>query len=259
MVYAVLEAAAELLYPPRCPLCDELLPVSKISTWSVSSKALMQDKLPASKNRICTLCERKIVRIAEPVCKKCGKPLSDERKEYCGDCTGKKHSYRQGKALFLYKGEMHQSMYRFKYSNCRDYALFYAEEAATRYADWICYRKIEAIVPIPMYPAKKRRRGYNQAEVFAGALGRKLQIPVEMGLVKRTRDTTPQKELSESRRKKNLKNAFCVTRERVAYRQILLVDDIYTTGSTMDAVTEILLAAGAQNIYYICICIGQGN
>lgn len=260
MASAVWEAVAELLYPPRCPLCDELLlPGSNTRKRTVLSKTLRQGELPTLRKGICTLCERKLTRIAEPVCKKCGKPLSDERREYCGDCAGKKHSYRQGKAVFLYKGAMRQSMYRFKYSNRREYASFYADEAAVSYADWVRRREIEAIVPIPMYPAKKRRRGYNQAEVFAGALGQKLQIPVETKLVKRTRDTTPQKELSDSQRKKNLKNAFRVTGDKVVYRQILLVDDIYTTGSTMDAVAEALLAAGAQNIYYICICIGQGN
>lgn len=247
-VYAILKTAAELLYPPRCPVCDELL--------------------SPGKNAICISCEKKITRITELVCKKCGKPLSNERKEYCGDCARKHHSYRQGKAVFLYKGEMRQSLYRFKYSNRREYASFYAGEAVSQYASWVRRREIEVIVPIPMYTGKKRRRGYNQAEVFAKALGRKMDIPVETKLVKRTRDTIPQKELNDNERKKNLKNAFQVTTQKTQknqkvqknqYKQVLLVDDIYTTGSTMDAVAEVLLSSGAQNIYYICISIGQGN
>lgn len=242
MAYAVLETIAGLLYPPRCPVCDGLL-------------------FPERGRRlgICLSCEKKITRITEPVCKKCGKPLSDERKEYCGDCARKPHSYRQGKAVFLYKGEMRQSMYRFKYSNRREYAAFYADEAAAQYAEWIRRRNIEVIVPIPMYPPKCRRRGYNQAEVFARALGRKLNLPVDTKLVKRTRDTTPQKELNDSQRRNNLKDAFRVTGKRTDCKQILLADDIYTTGSTMDAVAEALLSAGAENIYYICISIGQGS
>lgn len=279
---AALEAVTELFYPPRCPVCDELLlpegstpgrtrvsggiqrykmclPEKKETNREAASEYRVRKEVYEIENGICTSCRKKIIRIAEPVCKKCGKPLSDERKEYCGDCVRKHHSYRQGKAVFLYKGEMRQSMYRFKYNNRREYASFFAAEAAAQYAGWIRRRKIEAIVPVPMYPGKKCRRGYNQAEVFARALGRKLEIPVETKLVKRIRDTTPQKELNDSERRKNLQNAFQVMTQNIQYHQLLLVDDIYTTGSTMDAVTEVLLLAGVKNIYYICISIGQGS
>lgn len=94
--------------------------------------------------------------------------------------------------------------------------------------------------------------------MFARALGRELDIPVDAGLVKRVRNTVPQKELNDRERRHNLKNAFQLTPDIVEYRQILLVDDIYTTGSTMDAVAEVLLSGGAKNIYYICISIGAG-
>lgn len=196
--------------------------------------------------------------VYEPVCKKCGKPIENNRQEYCGDCTGKKHSYQQGKAVFLYRAGIKKSMYRFKYSNRREYALFYARRAAHMYGDWVLKNKIEVIVPIPMYSGKRRRRGYNQAEVFARALGKELGIPVDAGIVKRIRNTMPQKSLNDKERQRNLKNAFQLATNIVKYSQILLVDDIYTTGSTMDAVADVLLCGGAQNIYYICISIGSG-
>ena len=98
----------------------------------------------------------------------------------------------------------------------------------------------------------------NQAEVFARALGQELGIPVDANVVKRNRETMPQKCLNNRQRQKNLKNAFQLTENIVKYKEILLVDDIYTTGSTMDAVAETLLAGGACNIYYICISIGEG-
>lgn len=227
----------DYLYPPRCPGCDRLL---------------------AQGQTICEDCSQKIRRAAEPVCKRCGKPMEYERREYCADCFGKEHKYRQGKAVFIYEGKIRQSMYRFKYSNKREYAAFYAAEAARLYKDWIRRKQIEVIVPIPMYQGKKRRRGYNQAEVFAKALGRELGMPVDTGLVRRVRDTTPQKELNDKERRCNLKNAFQLVPNIVKYKEILLVDDIYTTGSTMDAVAEVLLSAGVKNIYYICISIGIG-
>lgn len=226
-----------IFFPPRCPVCDELL-------------------LPGKE--ICEPCRKKIKVIEEPMCKKCGKPLTDERKEYCSDCRKKQHFYTQGKAVFVYDGAIRISMYRFKYSNKREYAPFYAKVAAERYGTWLKRKGVEAIVPVPMYFWKRQLRGYNQAEVFAKALGKELQIPVECKMVKRVRNTIPQKELNGEERRCNVKNAFQFTEDIVKYKQIVLVDDIYTTGSTMDAVTEVLLAAGVKKVYYICISIGEG-
>lgn len=232
-----LKRAEDFFYPPRCPVCDELQVVGQT---------------------LCPACAGRVQTVAEPVCKRCGKPLADERLEYCADCGKRKHTYRQGKAVFVYQGGIRNSMYRFKYSNRREYAAYYAKEAAQLYSDWIRKNRIEVIVPIPMYARKRRRRGYNQAEVFARALGRELGIPVDAGLVRRVRNTVPQKELNDKERARNVKNAFQLAPDIVKYRYIMLVDDIYTTGSTMDEVAEVLLSGGAECIYYICISIGAG-
>lgn len=228
---------ADIFYPPRCPLCDAVL-------------------FPGQK--ICDDCAPEIKLMREPVCKKCGKSITDERREFCIDCGRKKHSYRQGKAVFVYEGKIKNSMYRFKYANKREYAEFYAEQAAFLYEDWVREKQIEVIVPVPMYFWKKRRRGYNQAEVFAKHLGRKLNVPVDKKLVKRIRNTVPQKELNDVQRKSNLKNAFQLASDIVEYKQVLLADDIYTTGSTIDEIAGVLSGAGVKNIYYICISIGSG-
>lgn len=235
--YALLAEAMDFFYPLRCPICDGL---------------------PGPGKLICDGCRAQAVPLREPVCKRCGKQLRDERAEYCADCIKKPHRYRQGKAVFLYKGGIRQSLYRFKYAGEQEYAVFYAREAAELYGRWVYDNKIEAVVPIPMYRGKQRRRGYNQAEVFAKALGRELQLPVETDMVRRTRDTTPQKNLNERERKDNLKNAFQFTDNIVKYKQILLIDDIYTTGTTIDAVAEALILGGVKDIYYICISIGVG-
>lgn len=227
----------KLVYPMHCPVCDEIVRPGEL---------------------ICPECEGKIRMASEPVCKRCGKVLSDERKEYCTDCGKIQHSFEQGKAVFVYEGAMRQSMYRFKYSNKREYAEFFTQRTLLMYEGWIRRMGVEVIVPIPMYRGKVRRRGYNQAEVFAKALGRELNLPVETALVARMRDTRPQKELNDRQRRQNLKNAFQFTSNIVKYSRILLVDDIYTTGSTMDAVADVLLSAGVDKVYYICISIGVG-
>ena len=106
------EGLFNIVFPPRCPVCDEVIYVGKDT---------------------CEDCRKKVVCIGEPSCKKCGKPLEDQRREYCTDCMKKKHYFSQGKAVFVYQGEICQSMYRFKYSNKREYAVFYAKEAVRVY------------------------------------------------------------------------------------------------------------------------------
>ena len=113
------------------------------------------------------------------------------------------------------------------------------------------------IVPVPMYKGKQRVRGYNQAEVFAKALSELLNIPAESQLIQRIRDTRPQKELNDVQRKNNLKNAFQMKENIVQYRHILVVDDIYTTGSTAQAVAEELIKTGVSRVYMMSICIGE--
>jgi ComF family protein len=151
-----------------------------------------------------------------------------------------------------------ESVYRLKYSNRREYAISYAQELARVYGGWIEEKGVEALVPIPLHPKRQRRRGYNQAQLIARELGRLLDIPVETKLLKRVINTRPQKELNDKERKNNLKKAFKICTNDVQLNQVLLVDDIYTTGSTMDGAAEELKKAGVGNVYVVSACIGRG-
>ena len=235
-------------YPRRCPVCDEILEPEEVE------------------QKIHRLCVGKLRYVTGATCMQCGRPLENETREYCYDCQKQKqlartqnaNAIQQGKAIYLYQGPIKETMYRFKYSNRREYADFFAEEAVRIYGDWMKRNKIQAIVPVPMYMPKQRKRGYNQAETFAQALGEKMKIPVDVSLVKRVRDTKPQKELNDLERKNNLKNAFQKTESIVQYSHILVVDDIYTTGSTAMAVAEQLRKTDACQVYFLSICIGKG-
>ena len=134
---------------------------------------------------------------------------------------------------------------------------FYGEEALHRYEKWILNKKIQVIVPIPLHKKRQRVRGYNQAELFARVIGARLGIPVCADLMIREKNTVPQKELNEAERKNNLKNAFKITKNIVHLSYILLVDDIYTTGSTIDAAALALKKAGGTHIYFICVSSGR--
>ena len=228
----------DFLYPPRCPVCDK-------------------PALPGE--GICGACKNKLHFVAQPSCMKCGKPLAGEREEYCMDCRRKKRAFLQGQALWIYEEGIRESIYRFKYRDRREYAGVYASELAVRYGGWIKRQGIQAIVPVPLHKKRKRKRGYNQAELLAKELGRLLEIPVDTGLLVRVRDTKPQKTLNDIERKNNLKEAFKTTQNIVQLNYILVVDDIYTTGSTLDAAAKALTDAGAKGVYTCCISIGSDS
>lgn len=256
-----LDAVLALIYPPRCVACDEVLPYEnrvragrKAGTEASGTEAAGKEVWDG----VHPECQKKLQVITEPVCMKCGQPVDHMRKEFCFDCEKKHHRYIQGKSIFLYKGDMKQSMYRFKYAGRREYAGVYARIASKNYGAWIRQHGIEVFIPVPMYKKKQRRRGYNQAEVFAKALSEECGIPCRADLLERVKNTRPQKQLNDIERKNNLKNAFHVSKDIVKYKYILLIDDIYTTGSTIDAAAEALQLSGVRNIYFLSICIGKG-
>lgn len=235
------EYGKDVIYPPRCVVCDQIT--------------------EKKERHMHFRCRGMLFEVTGPVCLHCGRPVSNESIEYCFDCSRQKvSSFRQGKALYLYRGQMKQTMYRFKYANKREYAQFFAKKAVDAYGDWIIKNKVEAIISVPMYPKKKKRRGYNQAEVFAKALAKQLEgsVAYEKNAVCRVKNTLPMKELNDIERKNNLKNAFQCHKNIVKYNRVLLVDDIYTTGSTAEAVSKELLSAGVKEIFVMSICIGKG-
>ena len=227
----------DLLYPRRCPVCDRAVrPFGSL---------------------ICETCKTEPVCIKEPFCMKCGKELADEENEYCGDCMRHAHIFDRGRALFAYKS-MSDSIYRFKYKERREYASYYAECMAGSLGEWIVRCNPDALVPVPIHSTKRYVRGYNQAEVLAKELGRILHIPVESDLIKRVRKTSPMKDLSASERQNNLKRAFKICCNDVKLNTVIIVDDIYTTGSTIDAMSYELRRVGVKRIYFITLAIGKG-
>lgn len=207
---------------------------------------------------MCADCAKKIVYIEEPRCKKCGKPIRYEEKEYCYDCTKREFFYDQGRSIWLHKGPVRQSVYQFKYRNRRIYAEFYAEEWMRLYGNKLKEWDIDVIIPIPLHRKRRRKRGYNQAEVLAKKLGELSGIRVDTKSVVRTVNTRPQKELNHAQRRKNLREAFCITRHWKQVKNVLLVDDIYTTGNTIDSVAGKLKEKGVHKVMFLTISIGQG-
>ena len=208
-----------------------------------------------SRDKICSACGNQIVYIEEPRCKKCGKPIRYEEKELCYDCSKQEFSYEQGRSVWLHKGPVRWSVY---HHNRRIYGECYAQEMYRLYGETLKKWGITRIIPIPLHPKRRRRRGYNQAEILAKHLSKLSGIPMDNRGVIRVKDTVPQKKLNHKERKKNLSNAFAVTTHWKPAECVLLVDDIYTTGNTMDAVAKLLLKKGVEKVCFLTISIGQG-
>jgi ComF family protein len=201
-------------------------------------------------------CLGKIEYVRGATCAKCGKPLLDDTQEYCEDCRRTKHNFDRGYSVFAYRS-ISGSIYRFKYMGRQEYAEFYGLATAGILGRKLKSLGIEAIVPVPMYPAKERKRGYNQAAVYAGAVSSQLRIPVLEGAVRRVRNTAPMKELDARGRRNNLKKAFIIAKNDVKFKCVLIIDDIYTTGSTIDEIAHEFRMAGVQKIYCLTLAIGQ--
>lgn len=159
-------------------------------------------------------------------------------------------------AFFFYNDKMRQSLLRYKYYGNRDYAEYYAVSLCRYMEREIRMWKPDLIVPVPMHPRKQRERGFNQAADLAEKAGGILKIPMSDQVVKKTKATRSQKKLNAAERKQNLRMAFQAT-ERLDGLRILVIDDVYTTGSTIEAMAHVLKAAGADKVFFVTLCTGQ--
>ena len=227
----------DALYPAICPICDDII-------------------MPRGAD-ICPACEKKLTYVPASFCMRCGKPVDDDM-EYCSDCKRGEHVYDEGRAALVYDEYISKSIYRFKYYGKREFAKFYArviyDRLGRKLSDW----NADVIIPVPIHKSRLKKRGYNQAALIAKELSRKLNIPVREDLVCRNRTTTVQKRLSAVERQNNLKKAFNVTQNVVKYDSVLIVDDIYTTGATVDAMARCLKTAGVRKVFFVTLSIGRG-
>ena len=236
----IFKATEDALFPPACPICGKP---------RVIRSGVRLD--------ICPWCLDNITYVKEPTCIKCGKVLDDDR-EYCSDCMKTEHIYDQAVSLYEYSDGIKQSIYRFKYHNKREYATIYAREIADKCGMVIKAWNADVIIPVPIHESKLKQRGYNQAGLIADNLAEQLGIDVDNNYIMRVRKTTPMKELSNMERVKNLQNAFQIHDNGIRYSKVLIVDDIYTTGATLDACARILKQYGTDRVYAVTLCIGNG-
>jgi len=228
----------DIVFPPRCPICNELISQGKIGT--------------------CDSCEGLLSFVEEPYCLKCGKPIEDEKEEYCGDCKKRRHFFDEGRAVLIYDEHMSKSIYRFKYNGKQEYARFYGKIIYERLVRKIKQWNPDVIIPVPIHKSRMKKRGFNQAFLIAKELSKYSNIPVDNHILIRKIPTKVMKNLDAKERENNLKKAFIVVKNSVKLNSVVIIDDIYTTGSTVDAISRVLREAGVSKIYFITVCIGRG-
>ena len=242
-----IDIAITMVYPRHCPVCDKVLKSVEFRDGRLVTGRLIHDD-----------CNRKVRRIRGNTCAKCGKLLesSEKDREYCTDCIKMHHVFDRGFSIFEYRS-ISGSIYRFKYMGRQEYAAFYAKEAGRLLGTRLAKLGIDAIIPVPMYRDKENSRGYNQAEVLAKNLSKELDIPLYSDVIIRNRNTLPMKQLDVRGRRNNLKKAFNIARNDVKFKCILIIDDIYTTGSTIDEIAHEFRIVGVTKIYFLSLAIGQ--
>lgn len=229
-----------IIYPKRCPICMDIIPINE-------------------EERICDSCVEELPYVTEPRCKKCSKPLDNEMADYCYDCTKNEHSYTRGWALWLYSGEIKKALRRFKYNNNKNYGKIFSKEIVTFYKREITDASIDLIIPVPLHISKQKKRGYNQAAIIGSNIGRYLDIPYSSNCAIRTINTKAQKNLSDKERADNMKKVFKVVKQnQIRDKRVLICDDIYTTGNTINSLSKELLRNGAKEVFFITLAIGKG-
>ena len=238
LVSKLLQGPLLFIYPPTCAGCAQIL----------------ESDEPAP---FCPDCFKALDLILEPYCPLCGIPYLAEApsSHLCGDCLGGVHHFDRALATGLYRGLFREVIHRFKYRGQQFLARPLAKMLAAPARKLTRLHKIDHIVPVPLHSKRLRQRGFNQASLLANRLGSLLKIPVDYSSLKRTRWTEPQTGLSRNQRAANVKGAFRLkSNEKVKGKGILVVDDVLTTGETVNQCVRVLKKdGGAREVLVLTV------
>jgi competence protein ComFC len=232
--------AADLVYPRNCQFCS----------------APLTEEQPGV---ICPTCLAKAKLIEPPFCQRCALPFAGKLTEpfECGYCKELKFGFSRAVAACRAEGIVRDCILRFKYNREMYFERHLAGWLIGAAQRWVDPAGIDAIVPVPLYPRKQRQREFNQAERLAKALGRAWNRPVLCRELKRVKDTSTQTRLDAATRRANVRGAFALRRgEAFSSRRLVLVDDVFTTGATLDSCASILRQAGALDVIAVTVARG---
>ena len=198
---------------------------------------------------LCTACAARLPRISPPFCRRCGLPVS---RDPCPDCARQELSFEGLRAPFRFERLVREAIHQFKYQNLRCLAAPLAGELAGY------LRKnpltVDIIMPVPLHPKRLRERGYNQSELIALELGHMLGLKVDCLSLKRVLDTKPQARMSKvAQRRHNMAGAFQCEPGGVGGQKVLLIDDVATSGATINNCAFSLKRTGAASVWGLTI------
>ncbi|WCJ59117.1 ComF family protein [Fontisphaera persica] len=231
-VKSALDALLSFFYPEVCQVC-------------------LRARATPDEGYLCRGCTAQAQRMGSPWCDVCGQTFAGSitGEFICGDCRETPPAYDYARSVMVFEGPVREAIHQWKYQQAfwleRRLAewLTAAAGPALRAGDW------HALVPVPLHPVKERERGFNQAARLAGPLSQATGLPLNTQVLKRVKHTVSQTRLSRAERAANLRGAFVAARgERLAGARLVLVDDVMTTGATLNAAATALRQAGAEAV-----------
>jgi len=225
-----LKTVFEFFLPSQCHCCDTFL--------------------PEGQQGLCFDCLSKIRWITPPLCSTCGIPFpSQEEKDHlCGSCLQKPRYFTMSRALGYYEGPLREVIHRWKYQGKIYLSPLFGEWMARGFFRHWKVDLFDLVIPVPLHLQRLRERGFNQALLLAKELSRRTGIPYRKHLLEKMEPTVPQVILSGREREKGVKGAFHLGKGEMQGKRILLVDDVYTTGATVNECARVLLAGGVQRV-----------
>lgn len=226
----ILRDIKDLCFPPYCICCE--------------------DSLPGSELLICEKCLEDLHFTEKPLCSRCGKMFSGREGEnhLCSSCMQSSLYYNRARSLFIYDDRVADLVHSLKY-NGNTSGLETFRKLKGKSSSLKDLPDADFIFPVPLHINRLRQRGYNQALLLARSFFYKEKNKIKSDILVRCRNTSPQTGLSGVERRKNLGNAFCVRDQKTIFgKNILLVDDVLTTGTTVNECARVLIKAGAGNV-----------
>ena len=199
---------------------------------------------------ICEDCKNVLIKISGYVCEKCGNPLPHGQR-VCDECKTTEHIFDKARAVYIFDDLSSKIVYRLKYYGNKYTANHIAKLLISPMLE---FGEINYLVPVPLHEQRLKERGYNQSELIANALGELTSIPVLTNVLIRKLNTETQTGKTKAERAANVVGAFAVlNKNAIKDKNIVLLDDVFTTGATVDECARVLKRAGAKKVYVLTL------